>query len=326
MTSRGSLFLSVLACLSPAASAQTIVAAHSGVINFFEGSVSVDGRTLEQKFGRFNEIKPGSELRTTLGRAEIMLTPGVLLRVDENSTIRMVSNTLADTRLEFVGGSAILDSCNAAPGAPVRIAYKDFQMRFAKAGRYRMDSDPASLQVDQGEADVLLRDKALLVKAGQALPFSSPLTARVAAIRDHTGLEQWDSDRSASISADNQSAADSDNLSTALNDPQNASGGGSGYDPGYFGGLTPDPVVSGGYYANAGTVPLWLYPGFFPGVGFGYLPLFVRLPAYGLGIFPYRTGTIGRVPLRTYSPTRTGTAPLRTTPRPAVHAIGIGHR
>jgi hypothetical protein len=326
MTSRSSLFLSVLACLSPAASAQTVVAAHSGVINFFEGSVSVDGQTLEQKFGRFSEIKPGSELRTTLGRAEIMLTPGVMLRVDQNSTIRMVSNTLADTRLEFVGGAAILDSRNAAPGAPVHIAYKDFQMRFARAGRYRMDSDPAGLQVDQGEADVLLRDKALLVKAGQALPFSSPLTAKMADIRDNTAFEQWDSDRSASISADNQSAADSDNLSTALNDPQNASGA-SGYDAGgYFGGLTPDPVVSGGYYASAGTVPLWLYPGFFPGVGFGYMPLFVRLPAYGSGIFPYRTGTIGRVPLRTYSPTRTWTAPLRTTPRPAVRAIGIGHR
>jgi hypothetical protein len=323
MTSRASLFLSVLASLSPAASAQTIVAAHSGVINCFEGSVSVDGQTLEQRFGRFNEIKPGSDLRTTLGRAEIMLTPGVLLRVDQNSAIRMVSNSLADTRLEFLGGSAILDSRNAAPGAPVHITYKDFQMRFARAGRYRMDSDPAGLQVDQGEADVLLRDKALLVKAGEALPFSLPLTARVAAIRDHIGLEQWDSDRSASISADNQSAADSDNLSSALNDPQNASGGASGYDPGYYGGgLTPDPVISGGYYANAGTVPLWLYPGF----GVGYMPLFVRLPAYGLGIFPYRTGTIGRIPYRTYSPTRTGTAPLRTAPRPAVHAIGIGHR
>jgi hypothetical protein len=322
MTSRGSLFLSVLACLSPAASAQTIVAAHSGVINFFEGSVSVDGQTLEQKFGRFNEIKPGSELRTTLGRAEIMLTPGVMLRVDQNSAIRMVSNALSDTRLEFVGGAAILDSRNAAPGAPVHINYKDFQMRFARAGRYRMDSDPAGLQIDQGEADVLLRDKALLVKAGQALPFSSPLTARVAAIRDNTGLEQWDSDRSASISADNQSAADSDNLSSALNDPQNASGGGGGYSPGYYGGLAPDPVAGGGYYANAGTAPFYLYPG----LGFGYLPLFVRVPASGLGLFPYRTGIIGRVPVRTFSPTRTGTAPLRIAPRPAVHAIGIGRR
>lgn len=317
MTSRASLFLSVVACLSPAASAQTIVAAHSGVINFFEGSVSVDGQTLEQKFGRFSEIKPGSELRTNLGRAEIMLTPGVMLRVDENSTIRMVSNTLADTRLEFVAGAAILDSRNAAPGAPVHINYKDFQMRFARAGRYRMDSDPAGLQVDQGEVDILLRDKALLVKAGQALPFSSPLTARVAAIRDNTGLERWDNDRSASISADNQSAADSDNLSSALNNPDSDSGtSGSGY----YGGLLPDPVAGGGYYANSGSAPLWFYPG----AGLGYIPLYVGIP--GNRIFAFRTGIIGHLPLRTYLPLRSGTAPLRTVPRPAVHAVGVGHR
>src|SRR5271154_5033787 len=102
MTSRCALFLSVLACLSPT-SAQPVVAAHSGVVNFFEGSVSIDGQMLEQKFGRFNEMKPGSELQTGLGRAEILLTPGVLLRVDENSSIRMVSNKLADTKLEFIG-------------------------------------------------------------------------------------------------------------------------------------------------------------------------------------------------------------------------------
>jgi hypothetical protein len=312
MASRCSLFLSILACLSAAASAQTIVAAHSGVVNFFEGSVYIDGQTLEQKFGRFNEVKPGSELRTNLGRAELLLTPGVMLRVDENSAFRMVSNKLTDTRLEFISGSAILDSRNAAPGAPVVIAYKDYQMRFARSGRYRFDSQPARLVVDEGEADVLWRDRPVLVKAGQELPFSAPLTARVAVIRDNTGLDRWDSDRSSSISTDNQSAADSDNLSSALNDPQ--SGGSDAYGSGYYGGLAPDPVIGGGYYANTGLVPLWLYPG----AGFGYIPLYVRIPASGL----FRTGIVGRVPVRTYIPTRTWTAPLRTSPRPVVHAIG----
>src|ERR1035438_1015175 len=313
MTSRCSVFLSVLACLSAAASAQTIVAAHSGVVNFFEGSVSIDGERLEQKSGRFNEIKPGSELHTNMRRAELLLTPGVMLRMDENSAIRMVSNKLTDTRIEFIGGAAILDSRNAAPGAPVVIAYKDYQMRFARSGRYRFDSEPAHLVVDQGEADVLLRDKAVLVKAGQELPFSMPLRALVAVIRDNTGLDRWDSGRRSSISIDNQSAADSDNLSSALNDPQ--SSGAGAYGSGYYGGLLPDPVISGGYYANSGLVPVWLYPG----AGFRYIPLYVRVPVSGL--FQYRTG-ITRFPTRTYIPSRTGTAPLRTSPRPVIHAIG----
>lgn len=313
MASRCSFLLSLLPCLSTAVYAQTIVAAHSGVVNFFEGSVSIDGQTLEQKSGRFNEIKPGCELRTNLGRAEVLLTPGVMLRVDENSSVRMVSNKLTDTRLDFISGAAILDSRNAAPGAPVVIAYQDYQMRFARSGRYRFDSQPARLVVDAGEADVLLRDKAVLVKAGEELPFSAPLRTRVAVIRDNTGLDRWDTDRSTSISADNQSAADSDNLSSALNDPQSGS---DPYGSGYYGGLAPDPVISGGYYANAGLVPLWLYPG----AGFGYIPLYVRVPVSRL--FQYRTGIVGRLPIRTYIPSRTGTPPLRTSPRPMVHPIG----
>jgi hypothetical protein len=317
MTSRLPRFLSVLACVSPFASAQTIVSAHSGVVNFFEGSVSIDGQMLEQKFGRFDEIKPGSQLHTSLGRAEILLTPGVLLRVDQNSSIRMVSNKLSDTRLEFTGGAAILDSRNAAPGAPLLIAYKDFQMRFARPGRYRFESEPAQLLVDDGEADVILRDKALLIKAGQMLPFSAPLRAQVAPIRDNIGLDRWDNDRNESLSADNQSAADSDNLSSALNNPDSDSGtSGSGY----YGGLLPDPVAGGGYYANSGSAPLWFYPG----AGLGYIPLYVGIP--GNRIFAFRTGIIGHLPLRTYLPLRSGTAPLRTVPRPAVHAVGVGHR
>jgi hypothetical protein len=292
------------------------------VVNYFEGSVLVDGEALEHKFGRFDEIKPGSELRTNAGRAEILLTPGVILRVDENSTIRMVSNKLADTRLEFIGGAAILDSRKAAPGAPVLIAYKGFQMRFAKSGRYRFDSESAQLQVAVGEADVQLRDKSVVAKEGQVVAFAAPLAARPAVDGYATGLDRWDNDRSASISADNQSAADSDNLSSALNDPQNAAGAdGGGYGSGYYGGLQPDPVANGGYYggyyANSGLTPLWLYPG----AGFGFIPLYIRVPAYRL--FPTRTGT-SHYPVRGYTPPRFGTsAPVRSaTPRPTVHAVG----
>jgi hypothetical protein len=173
--------------------------------------------------------------------------------------------------------------------------------------------------VDEGEANVLLRDKAVLVKAGQVLPFSAPLTARAAVDRNNAGLDRWDNDRRASVSADNQSAADSDNLSSALNDPQSADPGAYGSGS-YGGGLLPDPVSGGGYYNNSGVAPLWLYPG----AGFGYMPLYVRVPAYRL--FQYRTGTIGHLPVRTFLPSRTGTAPLRTAPRPAVHSIGLGHR
>lgn len=317
MTSRCSVFLSVLACIFPACiSAQTIVSAHSGVVHFFEGSVSIDGRALEQKFGRFDELKPGSELRTERGRAEVLLTPGVLLRLDENTSIRMVSNKLADTRLEFIGGAGALDSRNAAPGAPVFITYKDYQMQFARSGQYRFDSAPAQLRADAGEAEVIWRAKSVTVKAGQVLPLAPPLTARATENHSEDDLDRWDEERNASISADNASAAASDNLSAALNDPQSAS-----YDPSYSGAMAPSPISTGGYiYGSSPLIsPYGLYNS--PGYRFGYVPFYVRVPVYRP--FPIRSsGGISHAPVRSSAPPARPAAPppARLAPsRPAVH-------
>ena len=313
MTSRWFIALCIsLTC----ASAQSIVAAHSGVIHFFEGVVTLDGQPLEPKFGRFDEIKEGSELKTGQGRAEVLLTPGVLLRVDQNTAIRMRSNKLSDTRIEFINGAATLDSRNAAPGAPVNILFKDYKMRFARSGRYRFDSSPAELRVVEGEAEVFLRDKAVMAKAGEAIPLSTPLAVRAAVNRSDDGLDRWDDDRQGAIAADNAADASSDNLSSALNNPQNNTyDAGGGYAGGGYtgGGLVPDPVSSG-YYGYNGYSPGSLYSPygvFGSGFRFGYMPLFVRVPAYRS--FPVRTG-IFRMP----APIRTSPAPGRTAITPPV--------
>lgn len=323
----------ILVCISlTCAFAQSIVAAHSGVIHFFEGVVTIDGQLLEQKVGRFDEIKEGSELKTGQGRAEVLLTPGVLLRVDQNTAIRMLSNKLSDTKIEFISGAATLDSRNAAPGAPVHILFKDYKMRFARSGRYRFDSSPAQLRVDEGEAEVFLRDKAVMAKAGEEIALSTALAVRAAANRSDDGLDRWDDDRKSAIAADNAADASSDNLSRALNDPQNNSyDPGGGYAGGGYsgGGLVPDPVSSG-YYGYSGYSPGSLYSPFgFYGSGFrfGYMPLFVRVPAYRS--YPVRTGTfrvptpIRSAPVRSSAPGRTAiTPPVRNlAPRPVARPV-----
>ena len=50
-------------------SAQGITSAHSGLLHYLEGSVSIDGNTVEQKVGKFTEIKENSVLKTAQGRA-----------------------------------------------------------------------------------------------------------------------------------------------------------------------------------------------------------------------------------------------------------------
>ncbi len=108
------LLPSVLALLASLPGyAQSVLSVRSGVVNYFEGSAFLDGQPLAEKFGTFPAIKEGSTLRTEHGRAEVLLTPGVFLRIDQNTALRMISTSLSDTRAELLNGSAILDSLQA---------------------------------------------------------------------------------------------------------------------------------------------------------------------------------------------------------------------
>jgi hypothetical protein len=84
------------------ASGHSVVSTHSGLVYFFEGSVFIGDQQLEQKFARFPNVGEGNELRTERGRAEVLLTPGVVLRLDENSAIRMLSDKLSNTLVELL--------------------------------------------------------------------------------------------------------------------------------------------------------------------------------------------------------------------------------
>lgn len=297
MFSRRVFLLSAAAAfVSSFLSGQSVVSVRSGVVHFFEGSASIDGQPLEAKFGRFCEIKQGSELHTDQGRAEILLTPGVFLRVDENSSIRMLANSLTNTRIEFVGGSASLDSLNAAPGAPITIAYKGYEVRFKKQGLYRFNSAPAELRVESGEAEVAFNNRSTAVTAAQVLPFAIPLAARSMDQSVEDGLDRWSKERSDSIADGNASAAASDDLTSALNKPQLNS-----YDFGAYPVTTNGVIVpGGGIWSGYSLYPGSLYrynsiPLYRPGIiGYGYRPLApIRVGSYAPGaVFQPRPRTV----------------------------------
>ena len=88
--------LAVVAVLALPADGQSVISTHSGTVHFFEGAVYLGDQPLESHPGRFSSIPQGGELRTAAGRAEVLLTPGVFVRVGEQSKIRMVGNKLSD--------------------------------------------------------------------------------------------------------------------------------------------------------------------------------------------------------------------------------------
>jgi len=277
----------LLSLLSFCASAQSVVSARSGLIHFSEGTVFVDDQRLEQKFGRFSEIKQGSELRTEDGRAEVLLTPGMVLRIGETSAIRMISNRLTDTRVEFVGGSAVLESVKAAPGASVVMIYKGSEVRLHTPGLYRFNSEPPELRVEQGEAEVLSEGRPVTVKQGQVLAFGATATPRPASEADDA-LDSWARRRSVSVAASDATAAQAEDMAVLLDAPPIDA---FGLVPSY--GVFPYIPMIGGY-------PFGGYAGYM-GSPF-YAPLrYYSLPAYS-GYTGYRSGYRPLPPIRTGTP------------------------
>src|SRR5579863_377171 len=110
---RGSLIsrfgLTVLLAGASCAWGQSAISAHSGMVHYVEGKVLLDGQPVDPKFGEFPEVKNNQVLETAEGRAEVLLTPGVFLRIAENSSFKMLSNKLSDTALEMLSGSSLIE-------------------------------------------------------------------------------------------------------------------------------------------------------------------------------------------------------------------------
>jgi hypothetical protein len=205
MTSATIRVVFALAALAFPAVAQSVISTHSGVVHFFEGEVFVGDQPLEAHLGKFPMVPKSGALRTGVGRAEVLLTPGVFLRLGQESSIRMVANDLTNTQVELLSGSAMVDSGEANADTSVTLIYKDWRVHFLQKGVYRIDSDPPRLWVRQGQAEVLTGEgsQPVAVEQGMSLPFASVLVPDTTNTAPSDAFNDWSTGRSQSIIADN---------------------------------------------------------------------------------------------------------------------------
>src|ERR1700735_3366611 len=102
--------VTLVAALVLPASAQPVISAKSGLLSYVEGQVKLNDQPVEFSTTRFADVKENSIVTTLDGRAEVLLTPGVTLRMGENSSLRMITNRLVDTRVELITGSAVVEA------------------------------------------------------------------------------------------------------------------------------------------------------------------------------------------------------------------------
>jgi len=156
---------------------QSVISAKAGVVHYTEGEVKVgtgaDAIQVETKTGgRYTEMKDGQELTTGEGRAEILLNPGVFLRVGENSTVKMISSRLSDTRLELTRGVALVEVAEVSKDNAVTMLVKDVSVTFSKMGLVRMDFD-TGIRTYKGEAQVMAGDTPQILKEGREMQFAA---------------------------------------------------------------------------------------------------------------------------------------------------------
>ena len=200
--------LATLSCGS-AVWAQAVISAKSGVINYTEGEVLAGGVVVEPKNGKFPEWKKNQELVTTEGRAEVLLTPGVFLRIAENAKLILVENRLSDTRVKLLEGSILVECAELLEDNSVTFSYGEFNIAIRKAGLYRIEANPSSVKVYEGELQIAGAGQVMTLRKGKQTQLAGVLSAQRFDTKTGDSFYRWAARRAEPLSMASFSAAKS---------------------------------------------------------------------------------------------------------------------
>jgi hypothetical protein len=246
-----------------------------GTVNYVEGQVNIAGQPLTPQSIGSVQLAANQVLQTGQGRAEMLLTPGVFLRLGDNSSVRLVSPNLGDTRVELLQGRAIVEATEIFKDTNLGVMLNGATVRLDKSGLYSFDADARLVRIFDGKASVQAGDRSINLDRDRQLTLTPPFKAAHFDAKTQAGqdtLYAWSNLRSEyGAEASMQSAR------TVF------VGGGSYWD-------------GPGWYWN----PYWSMYGFIPGDGiwyssFGwpfYSPWLVySAPWYGYGFRGYGYGS-----------------------------------
>jgi hypothetical protein len=123
------------------------------------------------------DLQPGQTLQTANGKAEILLTPGVFLRLDDNSAVTMISPSLTNTQVEIAKGRAAVEVDEIHSLNNIQVAVSGANTRLLKKGFYEFDATNGTIRVFKGKAEVADSNwdsrKPITVKGGHQLALAA---------------------------------------------------------------------------------------------------------------------------------------------------------
>src|SRR5581483_5567375 len=130
-----------------------------GAVNYIEGEVSVAGQPVTPQAVGSVQVAPNQILETRQGRAEMLLTPGVFVRVGDESAVRLISPDLTNTRIEVLRGQAMVEVAELFKDNNVWVAMDGSQTRLDKQGLYAFNANTQIVRVFDGKATVEQNDR-----------------------------------------------------------------------------------------------------------------------------------------------------------------------
>jgi FecR-like protein len=230
-------------------------AARPGTVNYVEGAANLDRQPLNAKDVGRATLEAGQELRTGAGKAEVLLTPGVFLRLDSNSTVKMISPDLTLTQVELEKGRGAVEVDELHNQNDLQVIDAGVTTRLDKTGYYEFDANQPEAMVFKGMAKSEVADgKWREIKSHHELALTAGENGQPLARE-----KPADFDPNANDELYNWSSLRSQYLAEANNEMASQYYG-AGYDPGWFW----DPYAFG--YTYMGMEP------FASPFGWGYYP------------------------------------------------------
>jgi hypothetical protein len=138
--------------------------ARPGSINYVEGQATIESLALNAASAGTVELNAGQTLTTQAGKVEVLLTPGVFLRVADNSAVKMLSPGLANTEVEIIKGRAIIEASDVRKENSIQVDQNGGFVNVLKNGLYEFDANQSQARVFNGEADVRYEGQELKIK------------------------------------------------------------------------------------------------------------------------------------------------------------------
>jgi hypothetical protein len=149
-----------------------------GTLNYVEGEVAVGGQPVNSQSIGSVQLQQNQVIETSQGRAEILLTPGVFLRLGDNSSLRLLSPNLTNTSVQLLKGQAIVEVTELFKDNRLSVLLDNASTQLQKQGLYAFDANAGRVRVFDGKARVFANDRQIELNKSHEVLLAGKFKAR----------------------------------------------------------------------------------------------------------------------------------------------------